>query len=32
MMLKLVANQKNYERLYQEGRACNNGRNVIIAE
>ena len=32
MMLKLVANQKNYERLHQEGRACNNGRNVIIAE
>ena len=32
MMLNLVANQKNYERLCQEGKACNTERNVIKSE
>jgi hypothetical protein len=32
MMLNLVATQKNYERLCQEGKACNTERNVIKSE
>jgi len=32
MILNLVANQKNYERLCQEGKACNTERNVIISK
>ena len=29
---QFMANQKNYERLCQEGKACNTERNVIKSE